>query len=222
MLELVECLEQSAFSSEIVYVDDASGDETPQLVEQLVHEYGDRIPSRAIYHERNTGRGRAVTDGMRLAQGRFVGYLDIDLEVHAHYIPRMVHALERGADVAIAERHYRLSPSPWFVMRHVLSRGYRALASYLMDLGGLDTEAGFKFFARAPLLELLDLCEDPGWFWDTEIMAHARRRSLRIVPIPCLFLRRSDKTSTLKVIPATLDYLRKLYAFRRAHPPMKR
>ena len=38
---------------------------------------------------------------------------------------------------------------------------------------------------------------------------------LRTAEVPCLFLRRGDKRSTLRVIPATIDYLRKLVRFRR-------
>ena len=65
------------------------------------------------------------------------------------------------------------------------------------------------------MLPLLDECQDPGWFWDTEIMALAKLSGLEVVEVPCLFLRRDDKRSTLRLLPATLDYLKKLAAFRR-------
>jgi hypothetical protein len=47
-------------------------------------------------------------------------------------------------------------------------------------------------------------------------MTRARLAGLRIVEVPCLFLRRADKHSTLRVVPATIGYLRHLLAFRRA------
>ena len=97
----------------------------------------------------------------------------------------------------------------------MLSRGYRWLAGRLLGLGGLDSEAGFKFFERARSCRCSTRAEDPGWFWDTEIIALALRRGLRIVQVPCLFQRRADKRSTLRVVPATVDYLRQLLALRR-------
>ena len=214
VLEVIATLERSVWSAELVFVEDCSSDNTREVLDHILLKHGERMPMRVILHEHNTGRGRTVTDGMRLAAGRVIGFLDIDLEVHARYIPSLVRAIEDGADMAIAERIYRVSPSPGFLLRHVLSRGYRKLAARFLGLADLDSEAGFKFFDRACLKPLLDQCEDPGWFWDTEITALAQVAGLRIAQVPCLFLRRRDKRSTLQVLPATIDYLRKLVAFR--------
>jgi glycosyltransferase involved in cell wall biosynthesis/ubiquinone/menaquinone biosynthesis C-methylase UbiE len=215
VLTLLAAVEPTMWTVEIVFVDDASTDDTRTVLAHIIDEHGARASMRVLHHDHNTGRGRTVTDGMLAARGRFIGFLDIDLEVHPRYIPSMVQALEKDADVAIARRVYRLSASPTFILRHVLSRGYRWLSSRTLGLPEIDSEAGFKFFNRASLLPLLEECRDPGWFWDTEIIALARLRGLRVVEIPCVFQRRQDKRSTLRVVPATLEYLRRLLAFRR-------
>jgi glycosyltransferase involved in cell wall biosynthesis len=213
--QILSILAASAFTTELVFVDDASTDDTRVRLQWILGEYQERLPIRVVHHRCNTGRGRTVSDGMRLARGGIIGYLDIDLEVHARYVPALVRAVQEGADVVVARRVYRIAPSPVFLVRHLLSVGYRWLVNRTLRLGDLDTEAGCKFFRREPLLELLPLCQDPGWFWDTELMAHARRRGLAIVEVPCLFARRADKRSTLKIVPATFDYLQKLMRFRR-------
>jgi len=213
--ELMATLDATIWSYELIFVDDCSNDGTRAVIERIVAKHGERVLMRVLLHEENTGRGRAVSDGMRLGRGSVIGFLDIDLEVHARYVPAMVRAIEEGADVAIAQRVYRIAPSPSFIVRHVLSRGYRYLVESLLELGDIDTEAGYKFFDRGALPGLLDACRDPGWFWDTEVMALARARGLKIAQIPCLFLRRGDKRSTLRVIPATIDYLQKIVALRR-------
>jgi len=210
--EILATLERTRWSGELIFVDDASTDRTREVIERILRKHGERMPMRALFHEANTGRGRTVSDGMRVARGRFVGFLDVDLEVHCRYIPALVRALEEGADVAIARRVYRVGLSPFFLIRHFLSSGYQRLCNRYLGLAGLDTEAGFKFFDRRPLGALLDECRDPGWFWDTEIVAVANRMGLRIVQVPCLFLRRDDKRSTLRVLPAVWDYLKKLHA----------
>jgi hypothetical protein len=38
---------------------------------------------RYLSHEHNCGRGQTVVDEFRTASGNVVGYIDIDLEVHA-------------------------------------------------------------------------------------------------------------------------------------------
>jgi hypothetical protein len=46
-------------------------------------------------------------------------------------------------------------------------------------------------------------------------MVRALLHNCRIVEIPCLFVRRVDKRSSVKPLSDTLDYFRKLWRFRR-------
>ena len=167
---------------------------------------------RKLFHTHNTGRGRTVADGFRLACGDFVGYLDIDLEVHARYVPSMVLALRQGADVATAHRIYKVQPR--LFNRFVLSTGYAWLMRHLLGIHLKDTETGFKFFRRETVLPVLDEVHDERWFWDTEIMVRSLLHGHRIVEIPCLFIRRYDKQSTVNVVVDSWDYFRKLWRFR--------
>jgi len=84
---------------ELIFVDDCSQDGTRQLIDEMLMKYADRNVTQ-LFHACNTGRGRTVSDGFRLARGSVVGYIDIDLEVPAHYIPIQVRAIKNGADVA--------------------------------------------------------------------------------------------------------------------------
>jgi len=70
-----------------------------------------------------------------------------------------------------------------------MSRGYSFLVRHLLGLPFHDTETGYKFFRRESVLPLLDEIEDGGWFWDTEFMARAHRRGLRVVEIPGAYVR---------------------------------
>ncbi|RMG92403.1 MAG: methyltransferase domain-containing protein, partial [Zetaproteobacteria bacterium] len=167
------------------------------------------------FHETNRGRGATVQEGMKLARGDMVGFLDIDLEISAWYIPAALDLLRRGqADMVIAHRVYKLRPHPVVLLRHLLSIGYRMLARWMIDAPVQDSEAGFKFFRRQAVLPVLDRCQDTGWFWDTEITYLSHLAGLKIVELPCLFLRRVDKTSTVRVLRDTLAYFRSLRAFK--------
>jgi len=209
--EIVDTLENMGRSFEILLVDDVSRDRTREIIRALVAGHPG-LDLRVLLHERNQGRGATVTDGFRAARGEIAGYLDVDLEVHARYIPSLVRAIEQGADVATVRRIYALQL--WSLDRYFMSRGYGWLVRKLLGTNVQDTETGYKFFRRERVLPLLDEVRDPGWFWDTEFMLRAERRGLRIVEVPGAYLRRFDKTSTVRGLRDSLEYFRKLVAFR--------
>lgn len=211
---ITRVLDATRFSYEIIFVDDASRDNTPLLISRLLKKQGNRRVYRAIFHPANLGRGRTVTDGVRAAKGMVVGYIDIDCEVDPVYIPGMADMIFRNdADVVIGKRFYRTSPKA--IIREVLSRGYQWLADRMIGTGRMDTETGYKFFSRKKILPVLTKATHPGWFWDTEIMVYAKHAKLRIVEVPVLFLRRFDKQSSVHIVRDTLDYMKELLVFRR-------
>lgn len=210
--ELTATLDASGRSYELIFLDDASTDGTAAVVAALVAGHANR---RAVYHQRNVGRGGTVSEGFRLARGRIVGFLDIDLEVHCRHLPDVLAAIDAGADGATAFRNYRVDWSLDAMVRHVLSRGYRRLFRAMFDVPFADPETGFKFFVRERILPVLASTRDVGWFWDTEIMVLAHQAGLRLVEVPCRFERRSDKKSTVRVGRDVCRYLVALRAFRR-------
>jgi glycosyltransferase involved in cell wall biosynthesis len=210
--EIKETLEDLGRSFEIIFVDDVSRDRTREILAGIVAA-NPGLDVRVLLHERNRGRGATVTDGFRAARGEIAGYLDVDLEVHCRYIPSLVRAIEKGADVATLRRIYAFQLGS--VDRYLMSRGYSLLVRRLLDLPLRDTETGFKFFRRNAVLPILDQVKDPGWFWDTEFMTRAFRRGLRIVEVPGAYIRRADKTSTVRGVQDSFRYFGKLLAFRR-------
>lgn len=198
---------------EVIFVDDVSRDRTRDILREIVAAHPD-LDLRLILHETNKGRGATVTEGFRAARGQIAGFLDVDLEVHARYIPSLVRAIEKGADVATVRRIYAFQLGS--LDRYVMSRGYSFLVRQLLGVGLRDTETGYKFFRRDRLLPILDAIADPGWFWDTEFMVRAARAGLRIDEIPGAYIRRDDKTSTVRGLRDSVRYFGKLLEFRRA------
>ena len=210
--EILDVLLNLGRPFEVIFVDDSSRDDTPRIIREII-ESDPGLDLRVILHETNRGRGTTVSDGFRMARGEIAGFLDVDLEVHARYIPSLVRAIERGAEVATVRRIYALQLGS--LDRYLMSRGYSWLVRTLLRSRIRDTETGYKFFRRERILPLLEEIQDPGWFWDTEFMVRAERRGLRIVEIPGAYVRRDDKTSTVRGLRDSLRYLGKLMAFRR-------
>jgi glycosyltransferase involved in cell wall biosynthesis len=208
---VVEALGLTPWSWEIVFVDDGSADDTRAIIREICAGDG---RCRFIFHDRNRGRGAAFKTGFSGSQGRVTGFLDIDLEVHARYLPSLVNEILRhGADIVIGDRHFMLRQTGG-LHRVALSWGYRRLCDLLLSLDLEDSETGCKFFNRETTSQVVLASENDGWFWDTEVMARARLANLRIHELPVLFLRRADRTSTVRPLRDSWAYLQALHAFR--------
>ena len=210
--QLVETLDAMGCSYELIFIEDKSRDGTAALVQELVAGHPNR---HAIFHDQNVGRGGTVKEGFLLARGKVVGFLDIDLEVHCRYLPKVLAEIDGGADGATAYRSYVPGWGPTMVLRKVVSHGYRWLFRSLFDVPYRDTETGFKFFVRERILDVVRRTEDPGWFWDSEVMILAHDAGLRIVEVETSFERRADKATTVRLIRDSWAYLRSIRAFRR-------
>ncbi|MBL8722595.1 MAG: glycosyltransferase family 2 protein [Planctomycetes bacterium] len=210
--QLVATLDALGRSYELLFLEDCSRDRTADVVRELI---AGQPHMRAVFHTQNVGRGGTVAEGFRLARGRIVGFLDIDLEVHCRYLPAVLQAIDQGADGATAFREYEVGWRPTAFVRHVLSQGYRWLFRRLFDVPFRDPETGFKFFVRDRILPVVAKTRDPGWFWDSEIMILAHQAGLRVVEVPCRFERRADKASTVRIVRDVLRYLVAIRAFRK-------
>lgn len=208
--EIVGKLKNIKGKWEIIFVEDKSNDDTKKSVEKLVKEIKN---ARAIYHFKNQGRGKSVADGIRAAKGDICGYLDVDLEVSASYIPLFIKEVENRADFVVGKRFYEGGLKS--ISRVLSSKIYAWLVKVILTLDIDDTEAGYKFFRRSKILPLLGKVKSKHWFWDTEICMIANLKNLKVEQIPVLFKRREDKKSTVKLLPDTIDYLKNLIRLRK-------
>jgi dTDP-4-amino-4,6-dideoxygalactose transaminase len=209
--EIICTLDRLPIQYEIILIDDGSTDGTPERIkEELTTHPNHRL--RAVFHEKNQGRGATVTEGIRLAKGRYVGFIDIDLEVHARYIPAALLLLQQGrANMVLADRNYKTTFSS--LTRWITTATYKWLVQRFLNIPPLDTEAGFKFFHRDAIFPVLQEVQDPHWFWDTEITVCSLDRGLRIHSLPVLFIRKPEKQSTVYLARDSLQQLCSLVKF---------
>jgi len=211
--EIDRVMKNTVWSHEIIFVEDGSGDGTADVIRKIVGEADNR---RAVFHEKNMGRGAAVVSGVREARGVIAGFIDIDLEVHARYIPDAIsYITDMGYDLVVGKRDYRIHFGPSSLARHALSSIYRRFCHRLLPIPVFDSEAGIKFFLRDRMLPILEKTQDKGWFWDTEMTVLSFMEGLKVGEFDCLFVRRMDKKSTVRVVRDTFRYLVSLMKFRR-------
>jgi glycosyltransferase involved in cell wall biosynthesis len=195
--KLKQVLDSLAYNYEIVIIDDASTNNTIEMIERFLGANSGSGNIKFIKHDKNQGRGKTVSEGIMAARGGIVGFIDVDFSTSPWYIPALVVAVRDGVDVVIGQRVYKLKLK--VLHRWILSKGYKFLVKLFLrvDLG--DTESGCKFFNRQRILLVLAQVKDERWFWDTEIIARAHFAGLTIAQIPTVFIRDSLYT-TVKII----------------------
>lgn len=212
--EIEKVLDVTKYTYELFFIDDCSQDKTREVIQGICNA---RPAYRHVFHEKNVGRGGTVKEGLLSTQAKFAGFLDIDLEVHARYIPSMVRALEEGADVVCANRIYNFTFDFTNLLRTVLSRIYKNFfVHYLLGVKFADPEAGYKFFNTSTVKEVLESTRDNKWFWDTEVMARSEMANKNIATIPVAFVRRLDKQSTVRLIPDIYAYFKAISRFKKS------
>jgi undecaprenyl-phosphate 4-deoxy-4-formamido-L-arabinose transferase len=100
----VAALESLGRPCEVIFVDDGSSDGTWPVLERL---YAGDAELRAVRLKRNFGQHPAMHAGLVRARGDIVVTMDGDLQNAPSDLPRLVAAVEAGADVASGRRMSR-------------------------------------------------------------------------------------------------------------------
>lgn len=205
--EIYKVLTSTCKRFEIIIVDDGSVDGSVQIIEKLSQNL-EQV--RSIILPKNKGRGHAFRTGAEKAKGDIIGYLDLDLEISCNYIPSAIQALEGKEDIVTIRRSYGLNFNPTYLLRQMLSFGYMHFMAIYLGIQRMDTEAGFKFFKREPLLAILPEVKSCRWFFDTEIMVLASKKGYKINELSGQVIRRAGKTSSVRIWQDGLDHFREL------------
>ncbi len=166
----------SPVDKEIVVVDDASTDGTPEIVEPLV---GPDL--RLVRQLRNQGKGAAIRRGLEEASGEIVLIQDADLEYDPADYPKLVAPIESGqADVVYGTRAPRFSGMrlPHRVFNLIAAK----LANLLYRADITDEATCYKVFRTEVIKQIPLKCE--RFEFCPEITAKVRKRGIRIHEVP--------------------------------------
>jgi dolichol-phosphate mannosyltransferase len=218
MAKLAEALGERSY--EVIIVDDASRDGTPQKCEELAKTYPLRLIVRP---EPKYGLSGAVLEGIAGARGQTIVVMDADLQHPPDRVPALLEALDGGADFALASRYVQggSTDDQWTFFRRINSWVATALARPFAGRV-LDPMSGF-FAIRRSTLDRAERLTPLGYKIALELMCKCRVKSVREVPIH-FGLRVSGKSKlTLKQQFRYLEHLSRLYdfTFPRASPIVK-
>lgn len=174
-------LERLGYDYEIIIAEDGSTDGTDLIAKRLAEKDG-RIVH--LHSDERLGRGKALTNAIKVAKGDVVAYLDVDLSTDMSHFKELIKSIVEGYDIATGSRLMKESETSRPFKRDLASRTYNFLVRFLLGSKLRDHQCGFKAFKKSSILPLLDKVKDSHWFWDTELLVLAQREGLKIKEIP--------------------------------------
>lgn len=88
---------------EVVYVNDASPDNSAEILKKLPP----TIPFHIVDLGKNAGQSSALLAGIAFAQGSLIATMDADLQDEPENLPALIQSLVPGIDVVFAKRQGR-------------------------------------------------------------------------------------------------------------------
>lgn len=186
-------------SGRVLVIDDGSPDGTGELADRLAAELAH---VSVLHRPRKEGLGPAYLAGFRraLADGaELVLQMDCDFSHDPADVPRLIAAVEGGADVALGSRYVRGGGiENWGLHRRLLSRG-ASLYTRALLMPVRDASGGFKCYRRE-VLESIDLerIRATGMVgFQVETTYRALRKDFRVVEVPIVFVDRAHGASKM-------------------------
>lgn len=183
----------------LLVVDDASPDGTGEIADSLASEF----PRMEVIHRAGKqGLGPAYAEGFdrALADGaRVVVEMDADFSHNPSDLPRLVEAVEQGADLAIGSRYVPGGDTPdWPLHRRLISRGGNLYAGTMLGIPIRDATSGYRAF-RAEALKALPYREAraSGYGFQVEMAWRAHQLGLGVREVPIVFRDREEGTSKM-------------------------
>jgi dolichyl-phosphate beta-glucosyltransferase len=174
------------WDAEVIVVNDGSRDNTAEIVLDFMAR--DSI-LKLLENPGNRGKGYSVRNGVLHALGRIILFTDADLSSPIEEAPRLLGALDAGADIAIGSRWLRteMQTQRQPLHRQLFGRVFNLLLRLTLGLQFADTQCGFKAFKRAAAQAIFPLQKIERWGFDPEILFLARKLGYKVEEVPVLW-----------------------------------
>ena len=177
----------------VLVIDDNSPDGTGKIADELA---ATRDWLSVLHRTTKEGLGRAYIAGFHEVLAGDAGYvlqMDCDFSHDPADVPRLIAAVEAGADLALGSRYVAGGgTSNWGLTRQLISRG-ASIFTRLILMPVHDATGGFKCWRREVLESIdLDSIDAAGYVFQIETTYRTRRKGFKVVEVPIHF---ADRTA---------------------------
>lgn len=166
------------------------------------------------------GKGGAVIEGFKLAQGDLVGFADADGSTQAQYYHDLMKNIG-DADGIIASRWMKAShvePKQPF-SRRFASRIFNTLVRIFFGLRYHDTQCGFKLFRKKSIRTILPHLGMTRWAFDVDVLYHLKKHGFIVKEIPTVW--KDSVGSTIRVPKVSFEMFLALVRLRLLYSPFR-
>ena len=185
---------------EIIVVDDDSPDKTWKIVEEKAKKDG-RI--RLLRRVGKRGLTSALNDGIAIAEGEIVGWMDCDFQMDPSKISELIEVVEDGYDVAVGSRFIRggddfryskdLNHEKIVIIHKLLSRLICLVTSIVFSTTHQDWTSGF-IAIRREIFKEVRLQGDYGEYF-MYLMHYIIKSGYKVKEVPYVLFPRQRGTS---------------------------
>ncbi len=192
---------------EIVIIPNNCKDRTVEIVDMLAHRCKE-IKYKNIPYK--VGKGGAIIEGFKLAQGNLIVYVDADNATKPETVLTIMNSME-NADAIMGSRWLKRSliAKPQPLVRRFASRGFNLYVRLLLGLQFTDTQAGAKVFRKEAIKKILPRIKPEGWAFDVGVLYLLQKQGFKIKEIPIVWEDNPDSHLTKRsVVQMFLSVLR--------------
>jgi len=214
---VAELFESHGVETELVPVDDGSGDGTDEVLAHFSLAGFSHVTLNPVVCRRNGGKGAALRAGFEASTGRYVMLLDGDLDINPRQTPYFFEQMVvKAADIVVgSKRHPRsVVQYPWH--RRLVSACYFTMVRLAFGLKITDTQTGMKLFKREILGYALERMLVKTYAFDLELLSIAAQKGAKIAEAPVV-IKFGNKFGALKtetVYKMAMDTLAVFYRLR--------
>lgn len=201
------------YTSNLVFVDDKSTDNTLGVIDEL---FGGRDDVQVVRHEVNKGVAGGIITGIRAARTEIVCTIDCDCTFDPHELVNMIPMLTDGVDMVQASPYHKdgaVQNVPGW--RLALSKGASVLYRRVLRTKIASYTACFRVLRRSAMIDIEP--QETGFHGVPEMLGLLDLKGGKIVEYPTVLAVRlfgASKMKTAKTIVGTVKLLSRLTKMR--------